>query len=100
MLDGRKGDVFDSFSSAEHESSARTGAAPPKPSRPRPPSPPSVTLSYCGSAPQATPDVVLVVCNTDDITAPGASATMNTSGFLGTPDRPLPPANHTVSLLC
>jgi hypothetical protein len=30
---------------------------------------PPVTLGFCGSAPQVRPDVVLVVCNTDDITA-------------------------------
>jgi hypothetical protein len=34
----------------------------------RPASPP-VTLGYCGSNLQVRPDVVLVVCNTDDITA-------------------------------
>jgi hypothetical protein len=28
-----------------------------------------VVISYCGSDPQVRPDVVLVVCNTDDITA-------------------------------
>jgi hypothetical protein len=33
------------------------------------PSPPSVTLGYCGSNLQVEPDVVLVVCGTDDITA-------------------------------
>jgi hypothetical protein len=33
------------------------------------PSPPPVTLGYCGSNPQVMPDVVLVVCSTDDITA-------------------------------
>ncbi len=33
------------------------------------PLPPPVTLSFCGYAPQVRPDVVLVVCNTDDITA-------------------------------
>jgi hypothetical protein len=31
--------------------------------------PPQVTLGFCGSNPQVHPDVVLVVCNTDDITA-------------------------------
>lgn len=30
---------------------------------------PPVTLGFCGSTPQVMPDVVLVVCNTDDITA-------------------------------
>jgi hypothetical protein len=30
---------------------------------------PAVTLGYCGSNPQVRPDVVLVVCSTDDITA-------------------------------
>jgi hypothetical protein len=35
---------------------------------PKPP-PPSVTLGYCGSNLQVEPDVVLVVCGTDDITA-------------------------------
>jgi hypothetical protein len=40
------------------------GPAPP----PGPPGPP-VTLGYCGSNPQVRPDVVLVVCNTSDITA-------------------------------
>jgi hypothetical protein len=34
----------------------------------RSPGPP-VTLGYCGSNPQVRPDVVLVVCNTNDITA-------------------------------
>jgi len=33
------------------------------------PLPPPVTLGYCGSNPQVMPDVVLVVCATDDITA-------------------------------
>jgi hypothetical protein len=33
------------------------------------PVPPPVTLGFCGSDQQTTPDVVLVVCNTDDITA-------------------------------
>ncbi len=33
------------------------------------PAPPPVTLGYCGSNLQVRPDVVLVVCNTDDITA-------------------------------
>lgn len=33
------------------------------------PAPPPVTLGYCGSDPQVKPDVVLVVCNTNDITA-------------------------------
>ncbi len=33
------------------------------------PLPPPVTLGYCGSNPQIMPDVVLVVCSTDDITA-------------------------------
>ena len=31
-------------------------------------SPPPVTLGFCGSNPQVMPDVVLVVCNTNDIT--------------------------------
>jgi hypothetical protein len=31
---------------------------------------------------------------------PGASANTNTSGYIGAPDRPLPPANQTVSLGC
>jgi hypothetical protein len=31
--------------------------------------PPPVALGYCGSNLQVRPDVVLVVCNTDDITA-------------------------------
>lgn len=35
------------------------------------PVPPPVTLSFCGSNLQVKPDVVLVVCNTDDITATG-----------------------------
>ena len=35
---------------------------------PKPP-PPSVTLGFCGSNLQVKPDVVLVVCGTDDITA-------------------------------
>jgi hypothetical protein len=39
----------------------------PKPA-PKPP-PPSVTLSFCGSNLQVKPDIVLVVCGTDDITA-------------------------------
>jgi hypothetical protein len=34
-----------------------------------PPGPPPVSLGYCGSDLQVRPDVVLVVCNTDDITA-------------------------------
>ena len=33
------------------------------------PVPPPVTMGYCGSNLQVKPDVVLVVCNTDDITA-------------------------------
>jgi hypothetical protein len=33
------------------------------------PAPVPVTLGYCGSNPQVKPDVVLVVCNTNDITA-------------------------------
>lgn len=37
--------------------------------KPVPPPPPSVTLGFCGSNLQVMPDVVLVVCNTDDITA-------------------------------
>ena len=36
---------------------------------PAPPAPPAVTMSFCGSNPQVKPDLVLVVCNTDDITA-------------------------------
>lgn len=35
---------------------------------PAPPGPPAVTMSFCGSDPQVRPNVVLVVCNTDDIT--------------------------------
>jgi hypothetical protein len=33
------------------------------------PAPPPAALGYCGSNLQVRPDVVLVVCNTDDITA-------------------------------
>jgi hypothetical protein len=33
------------------------------------PSPPPVSMGYCGSNLQVKPNVVLVVCNTDDITA-------------------------------
>lgn len=33
------------------------------------PAPPPVTLGYCGSNPQVKPGVVLVVCDTNDITA-------------------------------
>ena len=33
------------------------------------PVPPPVTLGFCGSNPQVMPGVVLVVCDTDDITA-------------------------------
>jgi hypothetical protein len=33
------------------------------------PVPPPVTLGFCGGSPQVTPDLVLVVCDTDDITA-------------------------------
>lgn len=33
------------------------------------PVPPPVTMSTCGSDPQPMPDLVQVVCNTDDITA-------------------------------
>jgi hypothetical protein len=33
------------------------------------PAPPPVTLGFCGSSLQVRPDVVSVVCNTDDITA-------------------------------
>lgn len=33
------------------------------------PAPPPVAMGYCGSNLQIKPDVVLVVCNTDDITA-------------------------------
>jgi hypothetical protein len=36
---------------------------------PAKPVPPPVTMSFCGGNPQATPDVVLVVCGTNDITA-------------------------------
>lgn len=35
----------------------------------RTPAPPPVTLGFCDSSPQVMPDVVLVVCNTDAITA-------------------------------
>jgi hypothetical protein len=37
--------------------------------KPAPPPAPSVTLGYCGGNPQVRPGVVLVVCNTEDITA-------------------------------
>ncbi len=37
--------------------------------KPGPPGPPPVSLGYCGSDLEVRPDVVLVVCNTDDITA-------------------------------
>jgi hypothetical protein len=37
--------------------------------RPAGPVPPPVTLSSCGSSPQVRPDVVLVICFTNDITA-------------------------------
>lgn len=33
------------------------------------PVPPPVTMSFCGTDPQVRPDVVLVVCGSDDITA-------------------------------
>ena len=33
------------------------------------PGPPPVELGYCGSNLQVKPDVVFVICNTDDITA-------------------------------
>jgi hypothetical protein len=33
------------------------------------PPPPPVTMSFCGSSPQAMPNLIEVVCNTDDITA-------------------------------
>lgn len=33
------------------------------------PPPPRVTLSFCGTGPQAMPTVVQIVCNTDDLTA-------------------------------
>lgn len=33
------------------------------------PAPPPVTLSYCGVSPQVRPDVVLVVCDTNDVSA-------------------------------
>jgi hypothetical protein len=33
------------------------------------PAAPAVTMSFCGTAPQSTPTVLDVVCNTDDITA-------------------------------
>jgi hypothetical protein len=36
---------------------------------PSPVPPPPVMLGFCGSSPQVRPDVVTVVCNTDDITA-------------------------------
>jgi hypothetical protein len=36
------------------------------PARP-PPNP--VTLALCGSSPQTAPDLVQVICNTDDLTA-------------------------------
>jgi hypothetical protein len=36
-----------------------------------PVAPPPVAMGYCGSNLQMRPDVVLVVCNTDDITATG-----------------------------
>ena len=133
------------------------------------PAPPSATISFCGSAPQAMPAVVEVICNTNDITArnlvwqgwgkptatahgtatvdlcaytdchtgsfdsvpikliaskiahcaknvraystlryvfadgtpwPGIPASTNTSGYIAGPNRPLPPANQTVSLTC
>jgi hypothetical protein len=38
-------------------------------SRAAAPAPPPVTISACGGSPQATPGLILVVCNTDDITA-------------------------------
>ena len=37
--------------------------------KPVPPPPPPVALGFCGSNLQVMPDVVLVVCSTDDITA-------------------------------
>jgi hypothetical protein len=40
-----------------------------KPVAPPAPVPPQVTLGFCGSTPEVMPDVVLVVCSTDDITA-------------------------------
>ena len=33
------------------------------------PTAPAVTMSFCGTAPQSTPTVLDVICNTDDITA-------------------------------
>jgi len=38
-------------------------------SHPAPVAPPPVAMGYCGSNLQVRPDVVLVVCNTNDITA-------------------------------
>jgi hypothetical protein len=133
------------------------------------PVPPAATISFCGSAPQAMPTVVEVICNTNDITArnlvwqgwgkptatahgtavidlcaytdchtgsfdsvpikliaskiahcaknvraystlryvfadgtpwPGIPANVKTSGYIAGPNRPLPPANQTVSLTC
>jgi hypothetical protein len=39
------------------------------PAGPVPPGPPPVTMAFCGGDAQVRPDVVLVVCNTNDITA-------------------------------
>jgi hypothetical protein len=33
------------------------------------PAPTPVTLALCGTSPQATPDLIQVICNTDDLTA-------------------------------
>jgi hypothetical protein len=59
------------------------------------PAAPPVTLGYCGSNLQVRPDVVLVVCNTDDITA--VNLVWSDWGKQG---QPVPPANQTVSLTC
>jgi hypothetical protein len=44
-------------------------------SRAAAPGPPPVTMSYCGVSAQVRPDVVLVVCDTNDITARGLTWT-------------------------
>jgi hypothetical protein len=70
------------------------------------PLPPPVTLGYCGSNPQVMPDVVLVVCATDDITAEHlvwsdwGAPSADSPGYFGGQNQPVPPRDQTVSLTC
>jgi len=53
-------------------------------SHPASPAPERVTMAYCGSGPQARPQVLEI----------------DFSHFIAAPDRPSPPANQVVSLTC